>query len=105
MPVPSEFPLGVSIVIPGYEVDMGLGTDRSFVCVQVEPCDGEFYLALGDPSATGEHVMFYGAGQDSYWAPKNLIPLATAREAVRYFVQHQRRWPQLRWQDSGGRDV
>jgi hypothetical protein len=49
--------------------------------------------------------MFYGAGDDSYWAPKNLIPLAAARDAVRYFVEHQRRSPALRWQDCNEQDV
>lgn len=95
----SDCPLAVSIVIPGFEIDTGLGADQSYVCVQVEPCDGEFYCAVGDEPGGGESRMFYGAGQDSYWAPKNMIPLDAAREAVRYFVEHQRRSPMLRWQD------
>lgn len=33
-------PLAVAIVIPGYEIDTGLGADQSFLCVQVDPCDG-----------------------------------------------------------------
>ena len=101
----STTPLAVSIVIPGYEIDTGLGADESFLCVQVEPCDGEYYLAVGDATAEGESRMFYGAGQDSYWAPKNLIPLSAARDAVRYFVEHQQRSPTLRWQDWSERDV
>ena len=62
-----------------------------------EPYD-DWYYALGDEKAEGEAKMFYGAGDDSYWPPKNLIPLGVAREAVRYFVQHQERHPTLRWQ-------
>jgi hypothetical protein len=99
-------PLAVSIVIPGYEIDTGLGADVSYVHLQVEPCDGEYYLAIADGAvADGESRMFYGAGQDSYWEPKNLIPLSAARGAVRYFVEHQRRSPSLRWQDWADRDV
>ena len=98
-------PLAVSVVIPGYEIDTGLGADESYLCVQVEPCDGEYYIALRDEPAEGESRMFYGAGQDSYWEPKNLIPLPAARAAARYFVEHQRRSPMLRWQDWERRDV
>jgi len=55
-------------------------------------------VAVDDENAEGEDKMFYGVCQDSYWAPKNLIPVAVAREAVRYSVEHQRRGPALRWQ-------
>ena len=93
-------PLAVAIVIPGYEIDTGLGADVSFVHVQVEPFDGEYYLAEADgPVADGESRMFYGAGQDSYWEAKNLITLSAARDAVRYFVEHQQRSPSLQWRE------
>jgi immunity protein Imm1 of predicted polymorphic toxin system len=101
---PTKCPLTVAIKVFGHEIDMGLGTNRTFIHLQIEPCDGEYYLAVGD-EIDGETRRFYGAGQDSYWEPKNLIPLEHARSAVRYFIQHQLRSPEIRWQDWKGRDV
>jgi Immunity protein Imm1 len=101
---PTEYPLSVAIKVFGHEIDMGLGTDLTFLCLQIEPCDGEYYLAVGD-QIDGETRMFYGAGQDSYWEPKNLIPFELDRLAARYFIQYQRRCPFVRWQDWKGRDV
>lgn len=97
-------PLTVAIEVFGHEVDLGLGTDPTFLHLQIQPCDGEYYLAVGDLTE-GEVKMFYGAGQDSYWEPKNLIPLELARSAARFFVEHQRRCPLVRWQDWKGQDV
>jgi hypothetical protein len=90
-------PLAVSISIPDHEIYIGLGSFDSFVMVGAEPYD-DWYVALGDEKANGDSKMFYGSGQDSYWAPKNLIPVAVAREAVRYYVEHHQRIPTLRWQ-------
>ena len=101
---PSQSPLAVAIKVFGHEIDMGLGADPTFLCLQMEPCDGEYYLAVGQ-EIDGEPRMFYGAGQDSYWRPKYLIPLEAARSAARYFIEHQRRSPQVRWEDWNGRDV
>lgn len=100
----SRCPLAVAIKVFGHEILTGLGTDPTFLYVQIEPCDGEYYLAVGEQTE-GEPRMFYGAYQDSYCDPKNLIPLETARSAVRYFIEHQRRSPSVRWQDWNGQDV
>src|SRR5262245_40866623 len=101
---PTKCPLAVSIRVFGHEVWTGLGVDQSFVCINIEPCDGEFYLTVGEQPA-GEAKMFWGASQDSYWNPENMIPYEKARAAVRYFVRHQRRDPSVRWQDWEGRSV
>jgi hypothetical protein len=101
---PTKDPLAVAIKVFGHEIDTGLGTDPTFLCLQIEPCDGEYYLAVGEQTE-GETRMFYGAGQDSYWQPKNLIPTEEARSAVRYFIEHQQRAPAVGWQDCDGRDV
>jgi hypothetical protein len=98
-------PLAVAIGILGHEVDVGIGADPTFLMLQMAPCDGEYYLAVGDESRSGEATRFYGAGQDSYWEPKNLVPAEIARAAVRHFIEHQQRSPRVRWQDWGGRDV
>jgi len=97
-------PLAAAIKVFGHEIDFGLGTVLTFLCLQIDPCDGEYYLAVGTQEE-GECQMFYGAGQDSYWEPKNLIPIEDARMAIRYFIEHRRRHPSLRWQDGYGRDV
>ncbi len=101
---PTKDPLAVAIKVFGHEIATGLGTDPTFLCLQIEPCDGEYYLAVRE-QVEGETRRFYGAGQDSYWQPENMIPLAAARSAVRYFIEHQKRSPSVRWQDWKGRDV
>jgi hypothetical protein len=101
---PAKCPLAVAIKVFGHEIDMGLGTDLTFLCLQMEPCDGEYYLAVGEETK-GKTRTFCGAGQESYWDPKNLIPLETVRSAVRYFIEKQERSPFVRWQDWSGKDV
>jgi hypothetical protein len=90
-------PLSVLIAIPGYNIHTGLGSPESFVMLGAAPYD-EWYVAVGDEEAQGDKRMFFGVGQDSYWAPKHLIPLGVARDAVRYFVEHQQRSPALMWE-------
>jgi len=97
-------PLAVAIKLFGHEIDTGVGADPTFLCLQIAPCDGEYYVAVGEQTV-GEPTMFYGAGQDSYWEPKNMIPAEVSRSAVRYFIEHQKRSPRVRWQDWDGRDV
>jgi hypothetical protein len=45
---PTECSLAVAIKVFGHEIDMGLGTDQTFLCLQIEPCDGEYFLAVGE---------------------------------------------------------
>jgi hypothetical protein len=99
-----DYPLAVAIKVFGHEIDMGLGTDPTFLCIQIDPCDGEYYLAVGD-KPNGQMRTFCGAGQESYWQAKNLIPLAEARAAARYFVENQSRSPSVRWQNWWEQDV
>lgn len=101
---PSKDPLALVIKVFGHEIDTGVGADPTFLCLQIDPCDGEYYLAVGNQTE-GESRMFYGAGQDSYWPPMNMIPLKAARAAIQYFVEHQKRDPSVRWQAWNGRDV
>jgi hypothetical protein len=101
---PRREPLAVAIKVFGHQICMGLGADPTFLCLNIDPCDGEYYLAVGEQTG-GETRMFFGAGQDSYWEPKNMIPLEAARSAVRYFIEHQERSPAVRWQDWNDRDV
>jgi hypothetical protein len=58
---PAKCPLAVAIKVFGHAVCMGLGTNPTFLCLQIEPCDGEYYLAVREQTE-GETRMFYGAG-------------------------------------------
>jgi hypothetical protein len=90
-------PLSVHISIPGYEVALGLGAAMTFLTVCSDPFDDYLYVAVGDEKAEGDDTMFYGYSQDSYWAPRHLIPIATARDAIRYFMETKERTPALKW--------
>jgi len=89
-------PLSVSISIPGFEITTGLRSADSFVMLGAEPYD-DWYVAVGDEKAEGDDNMFYGVHQDTYWAPKHLIPVITARDAVRYFIENYQHSPNLKW--------
>ncbi len=90
-------PLQVTIAFNGHEIYTGLGSADTFLMVGAEPYD-EWYTSVGDENAKGPKSMFFGDGQDSYWDPKHLIPEPIAREAVRFYVEHQQRSPSLKWE-------
>jgi hypothetical protein len=90
----NQCPLQVSIEFDQYGAMTGLGSALTFVMVGTED---DWYYARGDQKAEEPKEMFYGAGQDSYWAPRNLIPLAVARDAIRYFIEHRRPSTALEW--------
>lgn len=94
-----ESPLTVGVSIPGFYIYTGLGTPDSFVMLGADPNDNdEWYTAIGDLTAEGDSKRFYGVGDDSFWAPKHLVPAAVARGAVRHFAEHQERIPTLQWE-------
>lgn len=91
-------PLEVCIAFTGYEIVTGLGSAETFVMLGAEPYD-KWYVAVADEKADGDDKkMFYGVHQDTYWVPKHLIPVTAARDAVRYFVEHQQRSQALTWE-------
>jgi hypothetical protein len=95
-------PICVNVVVPGHWITVGLGADPTFVLESVEPCDGEWYISVGDDAAEGRED-FYGCGNHTPFERRNFVPLAVARQAVREFAEHQRRTRLIRWQDWGGR--
>jgi hypothetical protein len=95
-------PICVEVAIPGHRIDIGLGTDPTFICVQVEPCDGEHYLPTGDEAAEG-WKDFYGCGNHTPFGRRNFVSLLMVRDALREFVEHQRLSGVIRWQDWAGR--
>ena len=88
--------LHVTISFLCHEINLGLGSDVSFVMIGTQPFD-DWYCAASGKEDDGEEKMFYGVGQDSYWPSSRLIPIDAAREAVRFFVSHQERSPLLSW--------
>jgi hypothetical protein len=88
-------PLSAMISIPDYSVFIGLGAPQSFVMLGAED---DWFTGLSDEGAQGDVKMFYGVNDDSYWGPKHLLSIAVARDAVRYFVEHQQRAPTLHWE-------
>ena len=90
-------PLAVAISISGFEVYIGLGFRDGFVMLGAEPYD-DWYCALSDEKAEDPKKIFYGVCDDCYWGPRHLIPVGIAREAVRYFVEHHERHPNIQWE-------
>lgn len=95
-------PICVNVVVPGRWITIGLGTDPTFVLESVEPCDGEWYITVGDESASGWQD-FYGCGNHTPFERRSFVPLALARRAVQEFAEHQRRSRIVRWADWAGR--
>jgi len=79
-----------------------LGSDPTFVIVNTQPCDGEYWISVGDELAKG-FAAFQGCGDYQEIAQKHLIPLESARLAVREFVRSGVRSPEVSWVDWAGR--
>ncbi len=94
-------PLCATVEIPHYLLHVGLGADPTFVMVQVEPFDGEYYLSVGDAGAT-DSVGFGGCGNWTPFHRRNFVPFAEAMRAVREFVRDQRRTENIRWENGEG---
>ena len=68
----------------------------------VEPCDGEWYISVGDETAVGWQD-FYGCGNHTPFERRSFVPLTLARQAVREYAEHQRRTTLIQWADWAGR--
>jgi len=101
---PPDYPICVVVSIPGYEIILGLGTDPTFVMVNVEPFDGELYTLLGDPEAA-DWTDYYGIGRHTPFPNNSLIPFEEALTATREFVCEQQRCARIRWQDWSGKPI
>jgi len=91
-------PILVCIDTPTHRFDIGLGTDPTFVIVNTQPCDGEFWISRGDPAATGRQD-FYGCGVHQQVDVRNLIPMTAAREALNMLMTSGQRWSGVHWED------
>jgi hypothetical protein len=97
-----RFPILVFIDLPEHRLDIGLGADSTFVILNTQPCDGEYWITIGDERAKG-FVAFHGCGVYQEIARKHLIPLEAARSVVRQFIHSGIRSPGVRWVDWAGR--
>jgi hypothetical protein len=100
----ASLPILVCVDLPEHRLDIGLGMDPSFLIVNTQPCDGEFWRALGDRQS-GESVDVFGCGVHQQVDSQYLIPLADARRALRAFVETGTRSPLLSWADWSGQRV
>jgi hypothetical protein len=92
-------PILVCIDLPGHRIDIGLGVDPTVIVVNTQPCDGEYWISVGDEKAVGD-ANFYGCGNHQQFARRHLIPVALARSAVREFIRTGVRSPDVRWADT-----
>jgi len=99
-----DAPTTAVVNFKGNELIIGLGIDPSFLCIQIFPCDGEFYTSIGNEKP-GKEIMSYGAGQDSYWDSENLIPFANALMAIEYFIENEKLSPKVKWKKGNGEIV
>lgn len=88
----------------GNELILGLGIDPTFLCIQIYPCDGEYYTSVGGEKP-GKEIMSYGAGQDSYWDSENLIPFKKALKAVTFFIDNEKLFSEVKWKNWDGKFV
>lgn len=101
---PPDYPVCVVVSIPRFEIILGLGIDPTFVMVNVEPFDGEYYTSLGDPEAVG-WTGYYGVGGHTPFPNNSLIPFVEALTAIRDFLCEQQRSQRIRWQDWSGKPL
>jgi len=97
-----RYPILVCIDLPEHRLDIGLGADPTFVIVNTQPCDGEYWISVGDERAEG-YADFYGCGNHQQLARRHLVRLESAREAIREFVRSGRGAAEVAWEDWAGR--
>lgn len=93
-----EMPICVSVAIPHYQIHIGLGSDPTFLIVDVEPFDGEYYISVGETEAVG-YKDFYGCGNHTPFDTRNFIPFEPALAAVCEFVADQKRSVNIAWEN------
>jgi len=96
-------PQSLYVQVAPYAVSFGLGSEDTYLSVHPDSFDdhdGYFWTAVDRTKPSeGTDKMFYGDfNHDTYWCPCHLIPIAVARDAVRYFVEHQGPSPALEWE-------
>ena len=98
----SRCPILVCIDLPEHRLDVGLGADQTFVIVNTQPCDGEYWISVGNERAAG-YADFYGCGNHQQLAQRHLIPVESARVFIREFIRSGHATPEVRWEDWAGR--
>jgi hypothetical protein len=93
-----ESPRTVRLCVHGYEVEIGLGLEESFVHIDHESGMPPHFTTLGVAGAEGE-IAFYVLGDREARTPRhNLIPKALARKVVREFFDTGYRSLSVEWE-------
>jgi hypothetical protein len=102
---PSQ-PILVCIDLPQHRLDIGLGADPTFVIVNTQSCDGEYWITVADDAVAGVQIRgsvdFFGCGNHQEMARRNLIPAGVARQVIRNFVVSGQRSASVFWEDWSG---
>ncbi len=96
-----KYPILVCIDLPEHRLDIGLGADPTFLIVNTQPCDGEYWISVGDRRASGVGD-FFGCGTHQQVERRHFIPFSLARQAIREFVQTKKRSALIQWEDWAG---
>jgi hypothetical protein len=97
-----RYPILVCIDLPEQRLDIGFGADPTILIVNNQPCDGEYWISVGDDRAKGV-AAFHGCGAYEEFQRRHLIPLESARSAIREFVRSGKRSREFCWEDYARR--
>ena len=89
-------PMLVSLDGPAGNLTIGLGHSRSFLSF-VLPDNDPPYLVSSGKSKDETEVDFFMAGHHSPCLVKHLVPMETARKAVRVFAEYGALLCEVRW--------
>jgi len=81
-----ERPTAVSVDVHGYQVDLLVGHDRSFVHLTPEDQDQPYYVTIGGTEDGGVDFWLH-AWHHTEFENRHLVPKEIAREAFREFFR------------------
>lgn len=93
-----DFPHTVRLSVHGYEVEIGLGLEESFVHIDHDSGMPPHFTTVGDSQAEGEVVFYALGGRPTKIPRRNLIAAALARKAVREFFDTGGRLASVAWE-------
>ncbi len=93
-----DHPTVVRLSVHGYELDVGLGLEESFVHIEHESGMPPHFTTLGDPVAEGEVTFYLFGNAHTGIARRNLIPTSQARQIVKEFFENRARSQQVQWE-------
>jgi hypothetical protein len=92
-----EMPTAISVDVHGYQVDLLVGHERSFVHITPDDLNGQYHVTVGE--ATEGTVDFWlHAWHHTVFENRHLVPKPLAREAFREFFKTGRLSPVVEWE-------